>query len=314
MATTVSIVNEYKNFGKCVCVSDGTVEAYATIDIGPRIIRCGFVGGKNIMFNDVERVLTSKDNPEEQPIYDEYYGKGRAWINFGGHRLWVAPESLPATYYPDSNPVEYEILENGVKLTPPAQTENGVQTAMQITLDNGKFTVTHFVTNISNEDKTMSPWALTVLDKGGVEIIPNNTTDTGLLPNRRIIAWPYTRLNDERLYMGSEFITVRQDPSVNQAFKLGLDNEHGCAMYLIEDTLFVDRYNHNKDAEYEDFGCSFETYTNDSIIELETLGESKCVKPGETSIHIENWELHKVSEKFDVRNDEAIKNAIGKYL
>lgn len=310
MAVTVSIIDEYKNFGKCVCISNGTVEAYATIDLGPRIIRCGFVGGKNIMFNDVERSHVTQNE-----IFDNFYYKGAQWSNFGGHRLWVAPEAMPDTYYPDCNPVDYELLDNGVKLTPPPQKENGVQTAMQITLSNdGIFTVTHFVTNISNVAKVMSPWSLTVLDHCGVEIIPNNTEDTGLLPNRKIIAWPYSNLADERLYMGKNFITLRQDPNVIPAFKLGLDNQSGMAMYIIEDTLFINRYNHNKQADYEDFGCSFETYTNFDILEMETLGERLSVAPGETSTHVENWELHKAPEAFDVKDDEAIMNAVGKYL
>ena len=310
MSVTVSFVDEYKNFGKCVCVSNGVVEAYATIEIGPRIIRFGFVGGKNIMLNDVERIHTTQDE-----TFDNYYYKGAAWRNYGGHRLWVAPEATPDTYYPDCNPVAYEIMPNGVKLTPPPQLENGVQTAMQLEMsEDGKLKVTHFVTNISKKDKVMSPWALTVLDHCGVEIIPNNTVDTGLLPNRKLIAWAYTNLADERLYLGEKFITLCQDPQVEPAFKLGLDNHSGMAMYIIDDTLFINRYNHNKSAEYEDFGCSFETYTNYDILEMETLGEKQCVKPGETSTHIENWELHKAPAKFDVRNDDAIMNAIGKYL
>ena len=310
MSVTVSFVDEYKNFGKCVRISNGEVELLATVDLGPRIIRFGFVGGKNIMFNDVERAHTSQDE-----VFDNYYYKGAAWVNYGGHRLWVAPEALPDTYYPDCNPVQCDVLSNGAKLTPPPQNENGVQTAMQIEMsDDGKVSVTHFVTNISDKDKVMSPWALTVLDHNGVEIIPNNTEDTGLLPNRRIIAWPYTNLADERLYMGKDFITLRQDPSVEPAFKLGLDNHSGTAMYILGDTLFINRYNHNKSAEYEDFGASFETYCNYDILEMETLGEKKCVAPGGTSTHTEHWELHRAPEAFDVRNDEAIMNAVGKYL
>lgn len=310
MSVKVSFIDEYKNFGKCAVVSNGEVELYATLDLGPRIIRFGFVGGKNIMLNDVDRKLLSQSEP-----FDEHYYKGAKWLNYGGHRLWVAPEKLPNTYYPDCNPVECEVLTNGFKLTPPPQTENGVQIAMQIEMaDDGKVSVTHYAENTSDKAKFMSPWALTVLDKGGVEIIPNNTLDTGLLPNRKIVAWPYTNLADERLYMGEKFITLKQNPNLEPAFKLGLDNHSGTAMYIIEDTLFINRYNHDKAADYEDFGCSFETYTNNDILEMETLGVRKCLNPGEASTHTEHWELHKAPEKFDVRNDEEIYNAVGKYL
>ena len=38
----------YKNFGKCMEISNGTVKALVTVDIGPRVIYYG-VKGMNIM-------------------------------------------------------------------------------------------------------------------------------------------------------------------------------------------------------------------------------------------------------------------------
>ena len=42
-------VNEiqYSHYGRCCVISNGKVEVYVTLDVGPRIIRYGFAGGEN---------------------------------------------------------------------------------------------------------------------------------------------------------------------------------------------------------------------------------------------------------------------------
>ena len=79
-----------------------------------------------------------------------------------------------------------------------------------------------------------------------------------------------------------------------EAVLLGrLDNENGWAMYVLDDTVFVKSYPHFLDKEYEDFGVSFETYTNEHILEIETLGAKSSPAPGETVLHTEKWSLYK---------------------
>ena len=43
----------YGTWGDTIRVSNGVVELYATLEIGPRIIRYGFVGGPNEFFEDL---------------------------------------------------------------------------------------------------------------------------------------------------------------------------------------------------------------------------------------------------------------------
>lgn len=301
MSIKVSEIN-YKTFGKCIQITNGEVEIALSIDRGPRVIKFQFAGGKNVLNND-----ETNENLTEDPSFFEHYYEGANWNNFGGHRLWVSPEKLPDTYFPDIHPVEVEILEDGAIFTQVPQTQNGVQTKFEVRMkDCGKVSIEHFVTNISNSQKRCSPWAITVLDEGGIEIIPNNTLDTGLLPNRRIIAWPYTNLADDRLYLGKKYITLKQEPTSTQSFKLGLDNHAGEAYYVLGDTVFYKQYNHDKDGEYDDFGVSFETYTNDKIMEMETLGTVAYLEPNQTASHIEYWSLLKTDKTFDARCDEQI--------
>ena len=286
---SVKPYGEYLNFGNCLELSNDKISLLVTVDVGPRIIRASLKDSEtNMMKNDVNR-----DTTEEGEAFDKFYYPGAKWNIYGGHRLWMSPESLPETYYPDNDPVNYEITETGAIFKPNPQVQNGVQYVIEVSLCENDVTINHYITNISDKTLHFSPWALTVLNKGGLEIIPQNTRDTGLLANRKVIMWPYSNMADERLYFGEKYITLRQDENVLRAFKMGLDNETGGAMYVLDDTVFVKSYPHFLDKEYEDFGVSFETYTNEHILEIETLGAKSSPAPGETVLHTEKWSLYK---------------------
>lgn len=312
MSVQINIIENYKCFGRCLQLTNGQIEALVTIDVGPRIIGFNFVGSRNIMREDI-----NDDSNNSGPAFDEYYYKGAAWHIYGGHRLWTSPESLPETYYPDNTPVAYTVKENGVIFTPDAQVENGIQMQIELTMspDKAEMKVEHRVKNIGNESKEFALWALTVLTQGGLEIIPQNTVDTGLLANRALSIWPYTDTTDDRFYFGNKFISLQQNPKLERAFKIGTDNHHGYAMYVIDDTVFVNRYEpDHPNGRYPDNGMSFETYTNNFICELETLSPLKVVAPGETSEHTEHWSLVRNPGTPDRRNDEALEQFVNKIL
>jgi 3-methyladenine DNA glycosylase AlkC len=44
---------------------------------------------------------------------------------------------------------------------------------------------------------------------------------------------------------------------------------------------------------YPDFGCSFENFTNNEFLEIETLGPLTNVLPGKTIEQVEHWSLHR---------------------
>lgn len=307
---TVRPYGEYLNFGNCLEIANDKVSLLVTTDVGPRIIRCSLVGSDtNMMKNDIDR-----DTQQSGDLFDRYYYKGATWYIYGGHRLWMSPESLPETYFPDNSPVKYEITENGAVFKPDPQMANGVQYVIEVSLNGNDVTIDHYITNISDDAKRFSPWALTVLNKGGLEIIPQNTTDTGLLANRKVIMWPYSNMADERVYFGKNYITLRQDENVKQAFKLGLDNEHGWAMYVLKDTVFIKKYTHFAGKDYEDFGVSFETYTNEFILEMETLGYISTVQPNKTALHTETWSLCKNTGTPDPRDEVEIDKFVKQYI
>ncbi len=300
-------IEERAIYGKCLVMTDGAVKLAVTVDVGPRVVEYS-VNGKNIMFNDVN----DKFNQNNNPTFEVFGADKGYWHIYGGHRIWTSPEAMPRSYYPDNAPVAYEVDGDTVTFTPPSQVWTGTDFKLTITLKDGKAHVVNSITNTSAWDSTFAVWALTVMKVGGLEVVPYPFGDpNALLANRTLAIWPYSNMSDERVNWGTKYIRINATEK-DQAFKLGLNNERGFALYFIDGALFVKQHKHCNCVTYPDGGCSFETYTNGSFIEMETLGALQSVAAGQTVSHEEWWAIY---DDITVPADEcAIDATVEKYV
>jgi len=274
-------------------MSNDTVELIATTDVGPRIIRYGFVGKENEFFEDAEQL--GKTNSDE-------------WLAFGGHRLWLAPEAKPRSYHPDSKPVKAARQGTTVQLVQPIESDNGVQKEMKIALSsNGSHvTVVHKLTNHNLWGIEVSPWTLTVMAPEGKAIFPQEPYSPHpdipdfpgqvidkrfYLPVRNLVLWSYTNLQDPRWVFTSKYIILKQDPKATKPQKIGLSNRQNWGAYLRGGHLFVKKNVYQEGATYPDHGCTFETFTNADMLELEGLGPLTKLPPGGSVEYREDWYL-----------------------
>ena len=148
---------------------------------------------------------------------------------------------------------------------------------------------------------------------GGKQVVPHPDRETGLLANRALTLWPYAKMNDHRIYWGDKYIIFTQDPNTQPPFKFGIPNEQGWAAYFNHGNIFVKRYTHVMDAKYPDFGVSYETYTTDFMMEMETLSPFTLLAPDEIISHTEEWDLvDNVSMPSD--DEDEIDNLVKKYI
>ncbi|MDI3528522.1 MAG: hypothetical protein PWQ23_341 [Thermoanaerobacter sp.] len=298
MAIKIDKIN-FLGWENSIKLSNGIIDVVATTDIGPRIVRFGFENDVN-EFNLDPKTIGLKGGDEYR-----YYG---------GHRLWHSPEDRKRTYVPDNDEVDWHEIENGVRLI--QKPEKWVNTQKQIDIilnpDESRVRLIHRITNLGAWPIELSAWTITVLNTEGIEIIPQPNKDTDLLPNRQIILWPYSKMNDKRVYWGEKYIALKQDPNNKAPFKLGINNQEGWAAYARGGHLFVKRYYPQHDATYPDFGVSFETYTNDWMLEIETLSPFTKLQPGETVEHVEEWELYNNVNVKDI-DEGAFDKVVEKY-
>ncbi len=279
---------EYQGWPNNLRITNGTVELIVTLDVGPRILSYRLVDGKNV-FKE----------------YADQLGKsGEAgWMIRGGHRLWTSPEDLTRTYAPDNGPVAFEKLADDLVRLKPAADEFGIQKEIDIKLDaeGSGVMVAHRIRNVGREATELAPWALTVMAPGGVEIIPlppkaphpgsvkgaKSAEDFG--PNVELILWPYFDFSDDRWSFGRKYITLHHKD--RGPTKLGLNLSMGWAGYLNGSTLFVKRFPYEVGKTYPDRGASYETFTNEDMVEMESLGPLVRLAPGEATVHEESWRL-----------------------
>ncbi len=282
----------------CIPLENGIVKLLVTQSIGPRILSLGFVNGDNLL--------------AELPDFTTDCPGSGTFHFYGGHRLWHAPEDPARTYLPDDAPVDISTFQNGLKVTQQTELKTGLQKSIEIQLTNSsaQVTLTHRITNHGLWDVTCAPWAITQFKTGGTAIFPQIKTDTGVLPNRTLTLWPYTDMATPNVHWGSNYILLQA--RMKSPFKIGFPNPRGWQAYWLNGTLFVKQAEYNALAEYDDHGCSSESYCNDKFIELETLAPITTLAPGATATHIETWNLYKDIECPQSENDaQAIADKLG---
>jgi hypothetical protein len=218
----------------------------------------------------------------------------------GGHRLWHAPESMPRTYIPDDIGGELTPIPGGVRMDLPAEPWTHIAKAIEVQLnpDGPQVTVRHELRNEGAWPVQFSAWGLTMFRLGGVAVLPQaigNVDEAGLLPNRQLILWPYTRIDDPRLILRDDFILARPTPAM--PLKFGYFNPHGWVAYWLDGMLFVKRFDVTAGASFPDHGCNSECYFNQRFIELESLSSLQTVPPMESLTHTELWEVY---DRLDV--------------
>ena len=279
----MQLVN-YKNYGRCAKLSKGGKTILVTVDVGPRVIFYGYDGGENIFYEDSEDLI----NKGGEFFDTNLKGKG-IWHIYGGHRLWKCPEYLD-TYYPDNSPVQIVEDKDSVTFISEIEITTCLQKSIKITMDgDGNAILEHkFVNKGESATSQIALWGLSVMDKGAKAYIPMSAEDTGLLPNRNISLWSYTDVKDERLNILNDAIVLEQK-NIAQPLKVGTFAS-GPVSVDVKGMKFTIEINSPKGV-YGDNNCNIETYTNDIMLEIETLSPLKSLAVGEEVIHIEKWSL-----------------------
>jgi hypothetical protein len=291
----------FDGWPNCYRITNGEVELIVTGDVGPRIMRYGFVGGQNFFKEFTEQLGKSGE---------------ASWQARGGHRLWSAPEDRVKSYAPDNGPIHITVKDGVLTATEPVEALTGLEKEMVVKLapTGTAVEVTHHIRNAGKAPYEAAPWALTMMATGGAGIHgfpPRGKHPDVLAPTNPLVMSAYTNLADPRWRLLEKYLVLRQDPKNAAPQKLGSFNPQTWGAYLLNGELFVKRYQAvGPPSSYPDFGCSFETFTNAEFLELETLGPLKKMQPGESLTHTEHWNAYKnvhVAQWTDAELDRVVK-------
>jgi hypothetical protein len=298
MAETKVEQISYGGWSHCYRLSNGTVELVITTDVGPRIIRYGFIGAPNMFVEFADQLGQAGES---------------WWVMRGGHRLWIAPEVVPDTYALDNAPVEIIIEDGVVCLLQPVEPETGLQKQLAVQLSSdGGVSVVHTIRNAAARPRRIAAWALTQMAPGGVAIAPfppRGCHEDCLQPTNPLVMWAYTDFADKRWLLTKSYLILKQDPINPSPQKAGLFHPRTRMAYLLADHLFVKRSEADPTVPYPDFQSSLELFTNGGCLELETLGPLLDLEPGASTSHVEDWSLYR-GVNLPALSEAAIDQAI----
>lgn len=282
MPVTIETI-EWGGWPRCRRISNGSVELIVTADIGPRIMRYGFVGGQNF-FKVFEDQLGKSGEPE--------------WQLRGGHRVWLAPEHAERTYAPDNCPIQIQVEHRVLTATAPVEPSTGLQKQLVIGLaeSGSDVEIVHRIRNTLASAIEISVWAVTMMAPGGTAVTgfpPRASHAVALDPTNPLVMWAFTNLADPRWTFLEKYLVLRHDPTNANHTKLGHFNRDTWGAYLLGSELFLKWSAADPTKRYPDFGCSCELFASDAMLEVETLSPLTRVEPNDWVEHIEHWSLHR---------------------
>ncbi len=278
---------EYRGWQNAYSLSNGEVELIVLADVGPRVVHYSFCGGENQFHEFADQAGQSG---------------GQEFRLYGGHRLWAWPE-IESTYYPDNVPVDVAEIDGGLRFSAPVECSSpGIglrkQMAVRLAESGTQVTVSHAIFNDGKTVARISPWTPTVLRPSGRAILPFPPRAAMDKDHYQSIGpltlWSFTDFSDSRWKMGREFLQLEQQQKPAGRFPeqmSGLFNPAEWGAYYRSGSLFLKRAKLIPGANYPDFGCNFEIFTNPEFLELETLGPIVDLAPGQSTTHTEFWWL-----------------------
>lgn len=274
-------VKEESGWGRVLWLTGNNAQVGVALDFGIRIVHLSYPGCDNLYYvqpSDLSDGFITEDG----------------WKLYGGHRLWMAPES-DDSYYPDNDPVDYKLFEDGVLITQQKDPVLGIQKFLRLTFHNdGSVSVEQGFTNISDKIINGASWGVNTLDAGGKAYISfTNNDQKGYIPHRVVSLWSDTNLHDPRLTFDRKGLTAQFIP-LSDYLKIGLYCMDGKAVFENKGQRLTITFNSEPLTFYPDNGCNFELYMCSKFMELETLGTKAELMPGESTKHTETWYLTKV--------------------
>ena len=276
---------DYGRWSHCVRMTNGSVELIVTTDVGPRVLRYGFVKGNNLFLEEESQMGLVG---------------GEEWRCYGGHRMGHAPEEKDRSFIADNEPVEWQWDDDRaiLTLTPPIEKPTGIGRQMLIRMDakTSRVNVVHRFTNRNLWEIDFAPVGTTAMVRGGRVLLPQEpfvSAGTSPPPARSMVLWPFTDMSDLRWTWGTRYVQLQQDDGRPMPQKIGAYNTLGWLGYAVDGLFFVKQFACQHGVLYPDLGCNCEAFTDGRKVEISSLGPLTLVCPNQTVEHVETWMLGK---------------------
>ncbi len=255
----------------------------AVADCGPRIAFLGRTGGANLLLWEPGK-----------------YTRGD-WDLRGGHRVWSTTplaDECENTYRPDNQPCELRIEKGKCTLLgaedPISRTRRGFSVEP---MNDNLFKIDNFIVNTSDMLCAGGVWALTcTLPTAGcryaVPVGDGSSWDTfTMVFFRQWAGHGAHSFEDGQIRVGKDQVTI--EPAGLENKRMLQAHKGIIAMSDAQNDLtFGKKTVYDRNARYP-LGANLAFYvgTDNFMVEMETMGPERTLKPGEELHHVEWWSL-----------------------
>jgi hypothetical protein len=273
---------QYNGWNNCWRMSNGVVDLVVVPQIG-RIMRYGMINKRNILWEAKEE--EGKTNPPQT---------SKSWVNFGGDKLWVAPQSIwgwPPDPWLDSGSMTVKILPgHRLLLTGQESPITHVRFSREIILA-PKGTDVTFVNRMKNIGKQHVKWGIWQI----TQVNGDGETTLYIDKHSRFKGSVYKFKNmapdSAHLKISHGMAFFRLHPGKNQ--KIGSDSTKGLIIGRWPDYTFTIFSAYHHGLIYPDMGCGQEIYSSDTLnyVEMESLSPIYSLSPGKQARFVTRWTL-----------------------
>lgn len=296
MKSTVKITKTRFNGVRAVELKTAALRLVAVYQYGPRIAFFGQPGGDNLFLWAPEK-----------------YKRGE-WNLRGGHRVWVTKpgaDECEDTYAIDNDACHVELFSDGFCLTGAENATNRTRRGFAVkALAADRLEVDNFVTNTGDMLYSGGVWALTCTLPGktaryGVPIGDGSNWDVfKLVMFRSWAGHGQGGYNDPQISFTKDMLVVTPQGMENKRM---VQAHHG--IIAMSDPgrglTFAKKVGFDAAGQYP-LGTNIAVYIGPKnfMVEMETMGPEKTLKPGETLNHPEIWTLR--TGAVDLTNAAAV--------
>lgn len=271
---------QIEKWGKVLMLTTDYAEVGVALEFGIRVVHLSCPGMENLFY-------------EQDPDLSDGNATPQGWKLYGGHRIWLAPES-DQSYYPDNDPVSYVVDGNSVLVEQKTDPWTGIKKLLKINFWDDSITLENIFINDTDAVVEGASWSINSLDGGGAAKIDFVGSDPGDCTPRRVISlWADTTVQDPRLRFTRDSLTATHMP-IADYLKLGLYCNPGKAVFENKGQRFTLTFGAGGIENHTDNGCNFELFMAKEFMELEILGVKRTLQPGEAASHTETWVLEKL--------------------
>ncbi|NUN94136.1 MAG: hypothetical protein HUU04_10210 [Verrucomicrobiae bacterium] len=257
----------------------------AVTDFGPRLAHLSLAGGENLLFWKPGKMRRG------------------AWDLRGGHRVWAAhpgADESEDSYAPDNAPCELEIFGDGFRVTGATCPLNATRRGFAVrAVSADRLEVENFLTNAGNMLYCAGVWALTCTLPGvgaryAIPLGDGSAWDNFSLVHFR--TWGGQGkggFHDPQIAVGDETLVVTPRGVENKRM---IQAPRG--IFAMSDAAraltFAKKVDWRPGEAYPlNTNLAFYIGPDNFMVEMESMGPSRTLKPGETLRHPETWVLRK---------------------